>query len=211
MSAQNLKQRLLREVKRSPKKAAVLALLFMVATYSWAPLMIGLITNKNTGEAIQTTETAALLPANLQPITPPKSKAPSPSGTWKQLVQWIQLDWRSKPDKQAAFGRNPFAAIAAEEKEENEPVAEDPRPRETPGQLGLKLSGTVVGPRRRVAVINGRAYAQGRVIKVTEGVSFVVEKVDARQVTLVRGGESFVLKAVKWPSGQSEGISRVEP
>jgi hypothetical protein len=51
-------------------------------------------------------------------------------------------------------------------------------------KLGLKLSGTMVSGRKRVAVINGRPYAEGAQIQAGEGVVLSVKSVTERQVVL---------------------------
>jgi hypothetical protein len=64
----------------------------------------------------------------------------------------------------------------------------------TPESLGLKLSGTLIGTERRVAIINGASYVEGRELRIADDIVFVLAKVSARKVVLARGQERFVLE-----------------
>ena len=63
----------------------------------------------------------------------------------------------------------------------------------TPGQLGLVLSGTIVGGERSTAVINGKVYGAGRELKAAEGVVFVVRQIEPWGIVLERAGRQFEL------------------
>ncbi len=62
--------------------------------------------------------------------------------------------------------RDPFRApqdiVAVEAAREQQRNKREHRPLAiTPAELGLKLTGTIVGPKQSVALINGRTYRQG--------------------------------------------------
>jgi hypothetical protein len=60
---------------------------------------------------------------------------------------------------------------------------------------GVTLTGTLVGGQRRIAFLNGRGYSEGSEVSTGDGGEpFVVAAVDAKSVTLVRGGERLQLK-----------------
>jgi len=62
-----------------------------------------------------------------------------------------------------------------------------------PTKAGLKLSSTLIGPRRNLALINGEVYTVGSQIDVGKGVVFVVAEVSKNEVVLVRGDQQFAL------------------
>jgi hypothetical protein len=70
--------------------------------------------------------------------------------------------------------RDPFRAsqdiVAVEAaREQQRKKRERDAPAVTPAELGLKLTGTIVGPRQSVALINGRTYRQGTQIACEKG------------------------------------------
>ena len=106
--------------------------------------------------------------------------------------------WRSAhapaPSAHAASDREPFAfpAVPAESPPpaEQEAVVETEL---TPRQLGLVLSGTIVGDGRSTAVINGKVYGAGRELKAAGGVVFVVRQIEPWGIVLERAGRRFEL------------------
>jgi len=62
-----------------------------------------------------------------------------------------------------------------------------------PSAAGLKLSSTLIGPRRRLALINGDVYTVGSEIDLGDGVVFYVAEVNNNEVVLVRGEREFAL------------------
>ena len=70
--------------------------------------------------------------------------------------------------------RDPFRApqdiVAVEAAREQQRNKREHRPLAiTPAELGLKLTGTIVGPKQSVALINGRTYRQGTQIACEKG------------------------------------------
>ncbi|MHC4180828.1 MAG: hypothetical protein ACYSWU_25290, partial [Planctomycetota bacterium] len=66
----------------------------------------------------------------------------------------------------------------------------------TPENLGMVLSGIIVGPRRRVAQINGRSYRQGKTVRLVrdgQQIEFTLAAVYPRRIVLKRNGEQFEL------------------
>jgi len=115
-----------REATRSPKKAAVLGLLCIVALWFWAPLVWdwlgedGTASTEATSAAMATVPAAARIgtPANSGPSsqpTPGKADASSTSDglehSWQQLLQWRNEDPRSRPAGSAAGDAGPATAL----------------------------------------------------------------------------------------------------
>ncbi len=119
---------------------------------------------------------------------------------WQQLVEWMEQDQRRKADD-IHLERDPFASPpkppVKPAADAAKSVASLPGEQNDPAQLGLKLSGTLLGPERRLALINGRAYAEGQTVKASPDAAWVVRRVEAKRVTLERGGKPLVLEAMK--------------
>lgn len=188
MSSKLLKQ-LKREASRSPKKAAILGLLILVACYAWAPLALKwLKTDKAQIPAVM--EVAA--------ISPPPPEAPSTGDQqrWQDVADLLDTDARMRPARLAA-DRNPFVplAILNTQPELDRPPA--PLVEATPAELGMVLVSTVVGQKRRTAMINGRAYSEGREVTAEDGTVFVLSEIGPRRIVLRRGDRDFELAIVR--------------
>jgi hypothetical protein len=104
--------------------------------------------------------------------------------SWQQLTEWIQSDPRTKPAQDLPRMRSPFAPtakqMAAIQQEKKQQEAKDkppvaagkaftPPPEITPDNANLTVSATIVGPRRRLAVVNGKVIPEGGEIRVPIG------------------------------------------
>jgi hypothetical protein len=66
-----------------------------------------------------------------------------------------------------------------------------------PHQVGIELSGTLVGPRRRVALIGGKAYREGQTVKTERKgprIEFELAEVHPGRIVLTREGHRFDLR-----------------
>ena len=202
MNSQTLSQQLLRDLRRSPKKAGLLALLAGLAIWFWAPLFVGWFKGEELVNAVadQTTPTPAASPVAAVPegvkAAEAAKMAEAATQTWQQLVRWMDQDPRRKADD-IRLERDPFAPPP---KPQGKPAADQSKVAAAlpanPEKIGLKLTGTVVGGERRLALINGRPYAEGQAVKAADAV-FVVRHVEANRVTLELGGKPLVLETVK--------------
>ena len=192
MNLGKLQKQLLRDLKKSPLKAGALGLLSLVAVYFWAPLVLGYFSKEKPAASAGTPEAVV---ATAAVAAPAASAAPTPQVglplPWKQLAQIIEKDPRmASADARLAF-QLPFGdpgAAAAEPDEEHQRGDAEPQAVEQslePDKLGLKLTGTMVSGRRRVAVINGRPYAEGSQIQVGNGLVLDVSQVTERHVVLL--------------------------
>jgi hypothetical protein len=104
---------------------------------------------------------------------------------------------KSKSAPQAARGttRDPAAPAAAK------PVA--PR-----GPSGLTLKSTILGEKRRAALINETLYSEGSVVQV-EGEDYLLAAVRSRQVELKKGDQVFVLDLPNLSASEGIRIERV--
>ena len=214
MSLQKLQKKALRELKASPQKAAMLALLGIVAAWFWAPLVL-----KSTAQAT---------PAAPPPVaaTPAVAVTPSPAPLagaaaqrkvqmeWRDVAAAIDHDPRMTPATLTGLAkeRNPFAppvdlaasdrASALNEDGKKKPGddAEPEQPAAGPDDLGLVLSSTLVGKSRRAALISGRTYELGSKIRV-EGEAFRLLEVEPNRIVLERDGELYTLSIKRRKGG----------
>lgn len=192
MSASKLHKQLVRELTANPKKAAALGLLAAVAIYFWLPLILGGDDKKPAKKPVANEQ-----PGQAAPVaTAVAQRSVEKRVGWQKVVSWIDSDPLTHtvaelPLKLEAFG-------AAQAKLDPEPVTPDPReqvdvepaPEVTPDSLGLRLQGTLVGPRRRVALINNRPCGEGSTFWITEELGFRVVEVTPRSVILAPAGDA---------------------
>lgn len=201
MTFEQLAKRLRREVVANPKKGAFLGLMTVVALWFWAPLVAGWFANKDSGTTIKAAETDAATMAGfinqLKPSTP-VAPASSPESPWHVLAEWMDRDslkQAAQPDPRA---RDPFQIIVREVPKLRQPAKQEQlRKTVTPEALGLTLTGTVVGPGRRVAMINGKSYRQGDDVKLgakNESTTFKLSQVESDRVVLEQTGRRFEIK-----------------
>lgn len=201
-----LAQQLVREIKRKPGKASLLALLVLVAAWFWGPLVGKWFGgDERTEAAAEGTSVAAVdsEPNNTQAMPEPVSPAAATSGrgaSWKEVLRKIESDPRMRPQGVAAADRNPFAAPREIQSEDREPTvagkeASEDAP-EAEGGERFALEGTFGGSRRRVAMINGKSYDVGDEIASPAGKAWIVKQIDALSVVLVQDGRELELSLI---------------
>ncbi len=167
----NILGRIKREARKSPAKAAVLVGLAGFAMYSWAPLLAGFFA---ADEEPPTSAVGQPTPGDArQAAAKPGATAAQKRPTWRQVCQWREDSPWTAPAELGQL-RDPFrlaaeAGLTAADRQKKE--TEEPAP-VTPQQaiagLAIQLSGTIVTPKRRVAILDGRAYREGDTIRVEQ-------------------------------------------
>lgn len=196
MSVKRLQKQLVRDLKASPRKAAVLGLLVLVALYFWSPLLIG--RRKPTEEPIHAAHNGdSSTPAAA--TAPPAAEVTAQAAVgWRELATMIAGDVRMLPAELTTWSEAPLGnleePIESDEKPTLQETPDEPTPAITPAGLGLELTGTVVGGRRRVAIVNGHPYAEGRWIELPGHIVFQVVEVGHKRAVLEREGERFELE-----------------
>jgi hypothetical protein len=210
-----LARRLRREAMANPKKALILAGLSLVALYFWGPLVWGWARSGHTSANVAAgkAKPPELAPDGASGGAAKPGESPVeliPSYAWTQLDEWMSQDPLRSPVDTLSGRRNPFAPLlvvadtAASEQPEPEPDVEVAKA--TPETLGLTLNGTLVGPRRRVALIGGKAYREGQTVRVDRdgrSIELKLVEVHARRIVLEWQGSSFELAI---PEHQPAGI-----
>jgi len=175
MNANKLVRQLRREAMANPKKAAVLGLLLLAGAYYWGPLLwswtaSGRASGEPAGEkSIASTATAPAALAQTSTTEPDALLSDkNPSHPWSQLDEWIRQDPATSPANDLAGWRNPFAvAPSTQAATDAREQAQPERTQVTPESLGIELSGTAVGPLRRVAMIGGTASGDDLTLRAT--------------------------------------------
>ena len=208
MSGSKLARQLRRELTGNRKKAVILGLLGLVAIYFWAPLIWGWVVKEeptdqpvSLGPAADTASPAWAALAKQPTIVAEKKTTTTHS--WDQLVKWIKQDPETSPAGGLGKLRDPFrvpekkVAKTETDDEDQAEAAAEPQPEQveaTPEELGLVLSSTVIGSRRRAALINGRTYALGQTIEIDKDeqrIAFTLLDVHTWKVVLERLGKRF--------------------
>lgn len=193
MNLDKIKKKLRREVAAHPAKAAVLGVLCVVALWFWAPLVWGwTVPNKSVIVPAVQPRDEPQLPGFPPPDVAAAGAETEPterSHSWRELVQWMQNDPRTKPARPtwgapgpvttvlgewlpwrrlSPGGRDPFQtaqsvrrAPVEDTQQESDAELLPVLPAISPKDAGASLTGVVAGLSGGAAIINGRAYMEG--------------------------------------------------
>ena len=184
MQQEKLASQLLSDLKTSPKKAALLALLVGVAAYFWLPLAAGLLPS---GDSEPETPALAPILADLAgEVATAEPVQVEPKHDWQTIIAAVQADPRTKPPQAVRWSRDPFAEEV--EVAEAEPIAAapetDPADALPSTAVHLLLTGTLIGNRHSTAMINGVTYREGDELEVIDGLALTVVAIRTRAVIL---------------------------
>lgn len=211
-------RRIKREARNSPGKALLLAGLLGLALYSWAPLVAGWLAGSGESSgATAKSERNREEPATAAPSTvaAEQDEATEDRPSWQELQQWRQASPWASPVELTQM-RDPFRAVAPESEtvdasEANEEVVKT-KPEQMFAGLDLPLTGTIVGPKRRVAILDGQAYREGDIIRVERlGTTWELEirRITPNRVVLGWQSIEHELRAPKrQPVGRIELVDR---
>ena len=205
MSLQKLSKQIQRELKANPQKVGGVGVWMLVAVWFWLPLIFKKDESSSSSSASSSTASqptpAKATPATTAATTEP-GKVEEPRPRWQDLVAWIENDpdmksftFETLPDEV----RDPFlVAVTPEQKQQQEEAAqvavEEPvKMPPQPGELGLRVSSTIIGKQRRTALINGRAYREGDAIEMDEGWVYVLSAIEKNHVVLACDGHEYQL------------------
>jgi hypothetical protein len=195
-----LGKKLRREIAASPKKAALLGLITVVALYFWAPLVRSWLSKDKTTAYAEPTPAASAGPLAAQPGAP-SAVADAALGlpSWERVVQWMHDDPRTMTATRIAQTRDPFECPKAEvSKAKADETSEPHSPMVSPSAAGLVLTATIIGSQRPLAQISGKTYAVGQTIEIakekeTVRAAFMLTEIHPRRAVLQSGGEKFEL------------------
>ena len=183
MNVGKLKRVAIKEFTRSPAKTGFLLAMLPVALYFCAPLLFGALKKSSpvtggipAGKVSQ--QAAFVLPASTKQVATPQQVEQG----WVEVARSLANDLLAMPASIPFDARNPFSRSGQDETDESPAVEDDERvvssdteaepvdrtvvTRNPIRELGLELNATMVGPRSRLATINGKTYRQGETIPV---------------------------------------------
>jgi hypothetical protein len=208
MSLRNLQEQLLRDLKRSWAKTALLGVLLVVGIVLWVPPIFRSTTGgsgrspvalpvNSTGSAAKTVSQGKAEPANGRvQVTEVFS--------WTSADEWLRFDPAARPAEMSLVRKNPFKfdrdqfAPPILFEAEPPPVSEGTETgvlassNATPDIKGAVLTTTIVGLNRRAALINDRLYNEGSEFKL-DGQTFAVERILPDRVRLSQEGVVYYL------------------
>lgn len=200
----SLKQQLIRDLKASWQKSAILGVLLLVGLWFWVPPLLRMVRGRSTATTVAATSPSSPT-ASATPPSAPIVPTPAPSGS--QTVNWEKIDAALRQDRLAQSAEltelqsNPFVM----DREQFAPpilfAEEPPTPpssiriagaSEKAALEGLVLQSTIIGAERRAAMINRRLYFEGREVP-WNGQTWLLTTVSANKVVLARGMETHEL------------------
>lgn len=173
-----LVRRLKRELMANPAKAAVLGVLLIVAVWFWIPLIAGKSNQAPPAASSPASGSESVVggdgggAAQTLAAGSPTSGAPSTNVNplkWKQAVEAIRRDPSMQPALPLADARDPFRRDESRIRDAEALAAATAAPRMTPAQAGIQLNSTAVGPKKRTALIGGKAYREGDTVRAAKG------------------------------------------
>jgi hypothetical protein len=197
---QKIKNQLVREASKNPKKALFAGLLLVAGLYFWIPLIWGWMNKDHENVELQgATQTVINAPEgqkNHESETAVKENKKA-NLSWKELVRLINNDPRTHPAESLTINRDPFRdprdAISKKMEEEQE---KEILPPASPASLGLNLTSTIIGPQGSIARIAGKTYSLGQTIEMRKegrNFKFTLTEIRDRRVLLESEGERFEL------------------
>ena len=243
MNLEKVTEQLKREAAAHPVKAGALGLGLVLAVWFWIPLIGKLVggeesprpaARKPNGAAVakSMTETAPNKNAvNAIAATRSLAFGSGASDSWQRLTEWMETDPRMASATNLVNQYDPFQPfvppqpVLAEEDGESEasPKAIQ-RFVVTPESIGLELTGTLVGNKLSVAMINGKSYrltrtASGPVceppyIKIQRNdqeLRLQLTSVQAKSVIVEMDGHRMRLKMTKVKTDDAVTFTAVTP
>jgi hypothetical protein len=223
VNLEKLAKQLRRDTAANPKKAAALGLMVLVALYFWGPLVAKWVAasgNKRTSKV----NTAALILTD-DPAEPTQSSRGRAGGKfrWEKVRQLIRQDPQMISAAFDVGWIDPFGAPTAGQSQQFAEAlppsgADDAASAEVdPSELGIVLGGVLIGPRSRVATINGEACHEGEVLAITDkydkAVTHRVRVVRIRKsgVVLEVGGRTITVALAPTKLAHGDEIERRKP
>ena len=226
MSLEKLSKQLRRDIAANPKKAAALGLMVVVALYFWGPLVWKFL--PAAGAKRDSKANMASLIITDDPAEPGQQNQArrGPKFRWEKVRQLISQDSRMASATYDVGWIDPFAkpatsgaTLPAEASTEGQAAtaAAAAAAGTDPKSLGLVLGGIMIGPRGRVATINGDSHRTGDVItfsdKQNSSIShqFRVFRINRTSVQLERNGQVFTLEHTPPKLAHGDDLERTKP
>jgi hypothetical protein len=171
----------IKEMRRSPRKCVVLAMMIPVALYFWVPLVAKWSRKGNRSVATKSAPPAPVGGAATMPalsgavqasaantMTDTLKQMQAIASRWNLVLERMRHDPRARSIAWNAESRNPFHHASIEIPEVDHQAASGDSEQtvsEFERAVGrLRLEGTIISPQRSIASINGWAFREGETI-----------------------------------------------
>lgn len=203
MWLQAMRKQLVRDLKASWQKSALLGLLLLVGLWFWIPPLLRTVVGNGTepAPASKPRVPAAVSEAESRRPSEPAEDAPLVY-SWENVDELLERDPLVQSAEVADRHRDPFGvdpdqfpppiAFAEEPKSSASWPAGADHPAPLAASDELQLKSTIVGEHRRAALINRKLYLEGSAIEVS-GKTYVLAAVHPRKVLLQCGDETLEL------------------
>lgn len=211
MNLSKFSQQLVRDMKASAAKTAVLGLLLLVGLYFWVPPLLKAFASETPATPVVTTSSpeAAAIPTNSAPSSTTTTKESHDSAAITKLLHEHPLMQPASAEEmpEKPFGLNvdliPLPVLIADDSlAEPPPPISKPTPKPIERLEGLTLKSTLIGSTRRAAMINNRLFNEGQSVPWKDK-QLRLELVTRKAVTLTDGEQSWQL-TLKDSRGESE-------
>lgn len=205
-----LNKQLRRDMAANPKKAALLGLMVLVALYFWGPLVWKFVAAKQSKQRSAADMASLILTDDpVEAVQPGKSRGVT-KFRWDKVRQLIRQDSRMFSAKFDSAWIDPFGKADTDKRE----VVAEALPDDSavaaasaaaaqvidPKDLGIVLGAIMIGPRTRVATINGESCREGDIVTITakgdatSTFEFRVHRIAKQSVQLAANGRIFALE-----------------
>ena len=187
---------LLRDLKASWKKSAVLGLLLVVGCVLWVPPLFRAMRRAEGVPPVGSTNPPSV------PRPAPLGMPQTPGGelTWKTVDRVLESDPLVRSAEVAEIRGETFR-IDPDQFPPPILFAEDVSESKSRSQSGdsaipegLALKSTILGETRRAAYINKKLYFEGAEVLSEDGQTYLLKAVQPRKVVLEQAGQTFELK-----------------
>jgi hypothetical protein len=205
-----ISKQLRRDMAANPKKAALLGLMVVVALYFWGPLAWKFLSAAQRKQRSTANMASLILTDDPVDAAQPGKGRGTSKFRWDKVRQLIRQDARMVSAKFDADWIDPFGKGTDKRDVVVEAPPEDPAIAAAaaaaaalaiePKDLGIVLGGVLIGPRTRVATINGEACREGDKISIipkgdpTSTIEFSVHRIMRQSVQLEMNGRIFTLE-----------------
>jgi hypothetical protein len=224
VNLEKLAKQLRRDLAANPKKAAALGLMVVVALYFWGPLVWKWASAGGNRRNNKVNLASLILTDDPAEPTQQSKLRGGAKFRWEKARQLIRQDpymisatfdqrW---PDP---FGKPTVdaAAEAVEAAQADATAAAVATAATEPSSLGLVLGSVIIGPRYRVATINGEACHEGDIVELADKQDksvthqYKVVRISRQQVVLDFDGRSVMLELSPPKLAHGDEIERGKP
>lgn len=205
MNLSSIIKQLVCDMKASAGKTAVLALLLLVGLFFWVPPLLKAFSSGTAAappasvDAKAASNALSVTASTSAPNSAKSASKPRDNKTLRKLLHEHPLLQPASAEEmpQKPFGLNLDLLPLPVEVEKDE-LAERPAPapKSAPKPIekldGLVLKSTLIGPTRRVAIINNQMFREGQSVSWNDR-KLLVESVNRKSVTLTDGSQSWQL------------------